>query len=623
MSQALAQSAGTHARPAAGRSKAALRTALPRALGVHAAAGSGPLARLMRDGRLYVVFQPIASMRDGGVFGHEALIRGPMGTPLHTPDALLQAAREEGLLYAFELHCAFLAVRHWGALGEAGRLFVNISADALVHLLREHQVDAIKQQVVALGVSTRMLVLELTEHERVADMEGLLEAAQAVHASGVSLALDDFGDGRSSLRLWSQLRPDFVKIDKYFTRDVSTHAHNLLTLKALMQIAETFGTALVAEGIELQPDARVIRDLGVSFGQGYLLGRPGIHPRAAIEPAAADVLADSRVSVFPEARRPLRSAQLRSVTVIDAPIASLATSNDQVAEIFLRQPELHAIAVVDGDRPQAIINRHRFLNHYATPFFKELHGRKSCLSHANGAPRLIERDHDIDELVGILTSQDQRYLSDGFIVTDNGRYVGLGTGEQLVRAVTEARIEAARHANPLTFLPGNIPITQHIGRLLERGTRFVACYADLNHFKPFNDLYGYWRGDEMIRLAARLATLHCDAEQDFVGHVGGDDFLWIFQSSDWERRTRSIIDEFAPLALALFDAQAQRRGGIEAEDRHGVMRFFPCTTLSAGAVIVNEGRYRTAEQVANAAAFAKQDAKRRCSPLTIVEAGRR
>jgi hypothetical protein len=74
------------------------------------------------------------------------------------------------------------------------------------------------------------------------------------------------------------------------------------------------------------------------------------------------------------------------------------------------------------------------------------------MMHANLAPRIIERDHKIDELVGILTSEDQRYLADGFIVTDNGRYVGLGTGDQLVRSVTETRIEAARHANPPTPL---------------------------------------------------------------------------------------------------------------------------------------------------------------------------
>ena len=108
------------------------------------------------------------------------------------------------------------------------------------------------------------------------------------------------------------------------------------------------------------------------------------------------------------------------------------------------------------------------------------------MQHANCEPCLIERNHRIDELVGILTADDQRYLADGFIVTENGRYLGLGTADQLVRSVTETRIEAARHANPLTFLRGNVPISQHLDRLLKSGADFVACYADLNDLKPFN-----------------------------------------------------------------------------------------------------------------------------------------
>src|SRR5262249_5395767 len=164
---------------------------------------------------------------------------------------------------------------------------------------------------------------------------------------------DDFGDGRSSLRLWSELQPDFVKIDKYFTHEVSRQSHKLLTLKALMQIAETFGTALVAEGIETAEDARVIRDLGLSHGQGYFIGRPAERPRLLIEPGACEVLTDSRVAIFPEPRRLVSSAQLRGIEIIRAPIVSPRTTNDQVAEIFLLSPDLHAVAVGHEERPHA------------------------------------------------------------------------------------------------------------------------------------------------------------------------------------------------------------------------------------------------------------------------------
>jgi diguanylate cyclase (GGDEF)-like protein len=137
----------------------------------------------------------------------------------------------------------------------------------------------------------------------------------------------------------------------------------------------------------------------------------------------------------------------------------------------------------------------------------------------------------------------------------------------------------------------------------------VACYADLNHFKPYNDYYGYWRGDEMIRLLARIAMEQCDAQRDFLGHVGGDDFILLFQSEDWRARCERLVAEFGERARALFDENARQAGGIEAEDRHGVRRFFPCTTLSIGAVVVDGHQFTRAEDVANLAAMAKHDAK--------------
>ena len=571
--------------------------------------GSGPLSRLLKDGSLWPVFQPIVGMHDGSIYAHEALIRGPQGMPLHTPDALLAAARKEGLLLAFEIACVAAALEQWSALRQPGRLFVNLSASALLQMMRGRSGAALAQSVRKLGLQPRMLVVEITEHEHVADIQALGEVVQQVHAAGVMLALDDFGDGRSSLRLWSELQPDIVKIDKYFTADLSRQAKKLQTLRALMQIAEIFGTSLVAEGIETADDLRVVRDLGISLGQGYFMGRPMAQPREHIESEAEQVLSNPRVAVMPAMRTASVSGRLAEVQTIFAPTVTSQTPHDDLARLFEVHPGLHAAAIVDEGVPVGLIDRRQFMERYAKRYFKELYGTKTCVTFANLSPRLIERDHDIEELVGILTSQDQRYLTEGYIVTDNGRYVGLGTGDQLVRMVTESRIEAARHANPLTFLPGNIPITEHIERLLASGGEFVACYGDLNNFKPFNDHYGYWRGDEMIRLMAKCAVGHCDPQRDFVGHVGGDDFILLFQSDDWEQRCERLIEAFDTHAQSLYDEAGRAAGGIEAEDRHGVRRFFPFTSLSIGSVRVRGGQFRSAELVANAAASAKHSAK--------------
>ena len=567
------------------------------------------MAQILLSGSIYPVFQPIISLADASVYAHEALIRGPQGTPLHTPEAMLREAERESLLTEFESACVTTSMQTWSHLRSPGRLFLNLSANVLTHAFSKNGKNALLDWIAKLQLKTRLIVLELTEHERLDSLDQLLEVAEQLRSVGVSLALDDFGDGRSSLRLWSELKPEIVKIDKYFIKDVSTNGNKLKTIQALQQIADLFGSALVAEGVESADDLRVLRDLGIAYGQGYLLGHPARQPVENITDEVRGILRERQVAVFPELSRSTQGGQLRSLSLIHAPTVTEDTCNDELASIFLEHTTLHAVAMLVGDKPVGIINRAQFMNEYSKLYYREVWGRKSCKVHVNPEPRLVERNHSVDELVGILTSQDQRYLSDGFIATQNGRYIGLGTGDQLVRSVTEMRIEAARHANPLTFLPGNIPISMHMERLMKKKVHFVACYADLNNFKPFNDHYGYWRGDEMIRLLARISMEQCDAQRDFLGHVGGDDFIFLFQSPDWRERSQRIVDEFAERALSMFDEEARQKGGIEAEDRHGVMRFFPCTTVSIGAVAIDSSKYSRAEEVANLAAHAKHNAK--------------
>ena len=285
----------------------------------------------MRGGGLYCVFQPLGDLREGSIFAHEALIRGPEGSALHTPDVLLDLARREGLLLDFELVCVFTALRDWGDHGAPGRLFVNISADALVHAVALCGERRLGETVRAFGVSARMLVFR-DHRARARDRHA--RAARG-HPRGAclrrALALDDFGDGRSSLRLWSEVKPDFVKIDRYFIHDISEHPENLQMLQAIKGIADVFGTTLIAEGIETRDDLRALRDLAIPYGQGWVLGRPARTPREAIDGPALDVLQDRRVAVLPHLGQTARPGILRSLMVVQAPTVTPATSNDEVA----------------------------------------------------------------------------------------------------------------------------------------------------------------------------------------------------------------------------------------------------------------------------------------------------
>ncbi len=147
-------------------------------------------------------------------------------------------------------------------------------------------------------------------------------------------------------------------------------------------------------------------------------------------------------------------------------------------------------------------------------------------------------------------------------------------------------------ANPLTKLPGNVSIIEEIQARLDSGKPFAVCYADLDNFKAFNDKYGFERGDEALKMTARLlliAMRETGTPGDFLGHIGGDDFVLITQPSAVEPLCQKIVTELARTAASLYDEEDLRRGTIEATDRDGKLRHFPMLTISIG-VVTNEQR---------------------------------
>jgi EAL domain-containing protein (putative c-di-GMP-specific phosphodiesterase class I)/GGDEF domain-containing protein len=569
-----------------------------------------PLLDLVTGGvGLRAVFQPIIRLDTLAVVAHEGLSR-----PLDASRGLgvldmLDRARAANRLGEFELFAAHTVCSAFAGQNGHGRLLVNLSAQAVLHggVRPDQLIDALAGS----GIALDRITLEITERDIVENPAELAHALGYLRAHGTRIALDDFGNGHSNFEMWNELHPDVVKIDRYLVNGLARSAERLAIVRALCSVAETLGADLVGEGVETAEDLRMLRELGISYAQGYLLGTPLPHLVSEVRDEAREAIRTHAVPVPPRPRGPVTQRPLQAGHLaIHAPSLSVRHVNDDVAALFASDETLHAVAITDHERPVGLINRRVFAERMAQPFVREVYGRKSCVAFMHAEPLLCDERQSLDSLTDVLRGEDQRYLTDGFIVTREGRYLGLGTGESLVRRVTEQRIEAARYANPLTFLPGNIPVTSHIERLVREQRPFVAAYVDLNDFKPFNDQYGYFRGDEMIRLLAAVLTAHSDARHDFVGHIGGDDFVVLFQSEDWEMRCRIIIAEFNQRARALFDEDDLAQGGIEGEDRRGARQFFALTTVAIGAVQVPAQAPRRPELIATLAARAKRHAKR-------------
>lgn len=578
---------------------------------------------LARIPPLHAVFQPIVQADNAEILGYEALIRGPVGSPWAAPDALFRLAQGVAATIALEVHAARTALYAWRSLDLPGKLFLNFSPMTLRHLLAAR--GRLMAALLGAGIPPSCLVIEVTEQTPIGDAVSFGQAMSVLRELGMQYALDDFGSGHANLDLLAHLSPQFVKIDKSLVRGIASCSRRLEILRGVLRMMSAFGGCVIAEGIENEDELAVIRDLGVTGAQGYYVGRPAVQPAAQAAPQVRQALASRHIAVFPQMVRSGWSGMTAGRLLRPAPTVSPATSNDAVLRIFQDQPELQAVAVVnDEGRPLAIISRQAFIDRYAAPFHRELYGKKACIAMANREPACFDRRASLEEMAQILSGENTRSLADGFVITDQGRYIGLGTGADLIRAITEVRMEAARYANPLTFLPGNIPLNQHIERLIAAASEFRACYVDLNHFKPFNDKYGYWKGDEMLKGAAAILAEACDPARDFLGHVGGDDFLVLYQSGDWWARIEGAIRRFNDAACAMYSAADRAAGGMQGEDRRGQPVFFPPVSMAVGVVCVSgdgvAGLQRLgSQQIGAAAAAAKREAKRSASGIAVLD----
>jgi diguanylate cyclase (GGDEF)-like protein len=148
------------------------------------------------------------------------------------------------------------------------------------------------------------------------------------------------------------------------------------------------------------------------------------------------------------------------------------------------------------------------------------------------------------------------------------------------------RSERIVEINPLTRLPGNISINKQIQSRIDAGEVFALAYLDVDQFKPFNDKYGFSRGDEVIKVTGRLIlniVKNRQAQRSFVGHIGGDDFIYIMDESLVEDTSAEIIDAFDRLISTFYDGEDREKGCIQSKDRQGNSRTFPLMTVSIGA----------------------------------------
>lgn len=187
-------------------------------------------------------------------------------------------------------------------------------------------------------------------------------------------------------------------------------------------------------------------------------------------------------------------------------------------------------------------------------------------------------------------------------------------------AIAKARLVLAYHrstreldASPLTKLPGNTSIIHKIQDLIDRQEDFALAYIDLDHFKSFNDKYGFSRGDEVLLMTARVIVNSVRGfmgTSTFVGHVGGDDFVFIVPPDKAERACQQVIDNFDSIVPHFYDQEDRSRGAIHSVDRLGTAQIFPLMAISIAVVVNREGKLKHFGEASQIAMTLKKEAKK-------------
>jgi diguanylate cyclase (GGDEF)-like protein len=180
------------------------------------------------------------------------------------------------------------------------------------------------------------------------------------------------------------------------------------------------------------------------------------------------------------------------------------------------------------------------------------------------------------------------------------------------------RIQRVLDNNPLTRLPGNTSIQRAVENAL--GKPMAVCYIDINHFKPYNDVYGFSHGDEVLRMLARLmGNAVKESGGGFSGHIGGDDFVFIVPMARAEAVCKTIIAHFNAIAVDLFEETEKSNGYYISTNRQGEEEKFPLLSIAIAVVPTDAPKLKHYGKVAEVAAELKKCAKKTIESCYVVD----
>ncbi len=572
---------------------------------------------------LDIAFQPIVDIHSGELFGVEALLRGTDKLGFESIESFFDCLFEANTLYTFDLALREKVIKKFCTIEshQGIKLFYNL--DNRLFGMGDFSKGNTSRILKRYGLDHNSMVFELSEHNEIGNIDNFTSLMNHYRHEGFCVAIDDFGIGQSGFKMLYHSTPNIIKIDRFFLSDIDSDPKKKLLARNMVQLSTLMGCRVIAEGVETQAELLVCREIGCHMVQGYFVQRPtcecrelqlqniNISTLTLLEKRKSDNKSDQNII-----RRRLET--LKPVCINDP--------MELVVELFKVDQELSLIPVIDGQGvPVGIVHEHRLKGIIYSQFGRSLIQNNS--SNFSVLENYVEQIPIVDVTMSLETIVELYSLSanaPGVLVIESSKYIGYLSARVMIEAVHERHLIRARDQNPLSRLPGNFMINEHIAHSFDSEQKSVFCYFDFDHFKPFNDHYGFRNGDRVIVLFAEL--MHkIFLNQYFVGHIGGDDFFagTVIKSEEMYDEfctsVRKLIHQFSEDVRDFYSVEDRERGGIIAQDRDGNIREFDLLNVSAVIVYRSLGSsIHSGEQLQKIFAIEKKNAKHSPDHLRLI-----
>ncbi|MEW6697050.1 MAG: EAL domain-containing protein [Bacillota bacterium] len=572
----------------------------------------GEFNDLLENKKFRIFYQPVVSLQTGEILGWEALTRGPENSYFLSPAVIFNYAEEAGLLFPLEKVCRELAINKFDPVDSNQKLFLNIHP----HTINDPQF--VKGETIKLlkdsHLSPHNLVFEITERQGIHDFHQFNKTLAHYRNQGYRVAVDDAGAGFSSLQAIAEVRPEYIKIDHSLVRDIDSNRVKQTLLETFVIFAQKIGCSIIAEGIETEAELTALRSLGVHYGQGYYLARPA-YPMPLVRTEALNkilALASRNPTGVWQKAFPIGDITEPAVQVsVDTPVRKLK-------EMMDANELVNGVVVLNNNRPVGLVMRHHLDRYLGTQYGVALYFERPVFMIMDADPLVVDAALPIEQVSQLSMSRDKLKLYDYIVVARDHQLYGVVSVQTLLDTMTKIRMEVAKGANPLTGLPGNLTIEREISNRLTEKSPFACIYIDLDNFKSYNDRYGFENGDRLILLAARLLTgtvRKFGNPLDFVGHIGGDDFVVLTHRDNAEEICKRYIRYFDRLVKNLYSSEDKTIGGFYGLDRQGQETWFPLVSVSMA--IADCAGHCSPEQLAETAAQLKHYAKSKFGSIYV------